>query len=162
MRCIMARAVFAVLLLIGLWWSLLLVEWVSIGSEGIIGADLNQTMALLPAVAALAILMALYRKLPRFLFLLGSASLVAASSIALTLEMASSPAVIDARERISGIAGGGDVAMATSAMPAIFGITGLLLAAAAGALIFAKPKQTKVKSESEEFDTRELWDEQSE
>ena len=137
-------------------------QWVSIESEGIIGADLNQTMALLPAVAALAILMALYRKLPRALLLLGSISLLAASSIALTLDLSSSPAVIEARERISGIAGGGEVAITTTAMQTIFGVTGLILAAVAGALIFTKPRQTKFQTESEELDARELWDEQSE
>jgi chromate transport protein ChrA len=158
----MARAVFVVLLLIGAWWSLLLMQWVSIESEGIIGADLNQTMALLPAVAALAILMALYRKLPRALLLLGSISLITASSIALTLDLSSSPAVIEARERISGIAGGGEVAVTTTALPTIFGIAGLILAAVAGALIFTKPSQAKFQTESEELDARELWDEQSE
>jgi len=137
-------------------------QWVSIESEGIIGADLNQTMALLPAVAALAILMALYRKLPRAVLLLGSISLIAASSIALTLDLSSSPAVIEARERISGIAGGGEVAITTTAMQTIFGVTGLILAAVAGALIFTKPRQTKFQTESEELDARELWDEQSE
>jgi len=137
-------------------------QWVSIESEGIIGADLNQTMALLPAVAALAILMALYRKLPRAVLLLGSISLIAASSIALTLDLSSSPAVIEARERISGIAGGGEVAITTTAMPTIFAVAGLILAAVAGALIFTKPRQTKFQTESEELDARELWDEQSE
>ena len=158
----MARAVFIVLLLIGAWWSLLLMQWVSIESEGIIGADLNQTMALLPAVAALAILMALYRKLPRALLLLGSISLLAASSIALILDLSSSPAVIEARERISGIAGGGEVAITTTALPTFFGAAGLILAAVVGALIFTQPRQTKFQTESEELDARELWDEQSE
>jgi chromate transport protein ChrA len=158
----MARAVFIVLLLIGAWWSLLLLQWVSIESEGIIGADLNQTMALLPAVAALAILMALYRKLPRVLLVLGSISLIASSSIALTLDLSSSPAVIEARELISGIAGGGEVAITVTELPMIFGITGLVLAAVAGALILTEPRQSKFQTESEELDARELWDEQSE
>ena len=68
----MTRAVLMLLLLIGAWWSLLLLEWVTVDKSGIIGAELNQTMALLPAVAALAFLMSLYRKMPRLLVALGS------------------------------------------------------------------------------------------
>ncbi|MDA2976941.1 MAG: hypothetical protein O2863_04775, partial [Actinomycetota bacterium] len=79
----MTRAVLVLLLLIGAWWSLLLLEWVAVDKSGIIGAELNQTMALLPAVAALAVLMSLYRKMPRLLVALGSMAIAATSAIAL-------------------------------------------------------------------------------
>ena len=94
------------LLLVGAWWSLLLLEWVAVDKSGIIGAELNQTMALLPAVAALAVLMSLYRKMPRLLVALGSLAIAATSAIALLGNLATSPAVIEAREQVSGIAGG--------------------------------------------------------
>ena len=158
----MTRAVLVLLLLVGAWWSLLLVEWVAVDSSGIIGADLNQTMALLPAVAALAVLMSLYRKMPRLLVALGSLAIAATSAIALLGDLASSPAVIEAREQVSGIAGGGAVALEMSPVIYVFGLCGLALALAAALLIFGKPGGRSVETENQETDARDLWDEQSE
>lgn len=158
----MTRAVLVLLLLVGAWWSLLLVEWVAVDSSGIIGADLNQTMALLPAVAALALLMSLYGKMPRLLVALGSLAIAATSAIALLGDLASSPAVIEAREQVSGIAGGGAVALEMSPVIYVFGLCGLALALAAVLLIFVKPGGRSVETENQEPDARDLWDEQSE
>ena len=158
----MTRAVLVLLLLVGAWWSLLLVEWVAVDSSGIIGADLNQTMALLPAVAALALLMSLYRKMPRLLVALGSLAIAATSAIALLGDLASSPAVIEAREQVSGIAGGGAVALEMSPVIYVFGLCGLALALAAALLVFVKPGGRPVETENQEPDARDLWDEQSE
>lgn len=158
----MTRAVLVLLLLVGAWWSLLLVEWVAVDSSGIIGADLNQTMALLPAVAALALLMSLYRKMPRLLVALGSLAIAATSAIALLGDLASSPAVIEAREQVSGIAGGGAVALEMSPVIYVFGLCGLALSLAAAILIFVKPGGRSVETENQEPDARDLWDEQSE
>lgn len=158
----MTRAVLVLLLLVGAWWSLLLVEWVAVDSTGIIGADLNQTMALLPAVAALALLMSLYRKMPRLLVALGSLAIAATSAIALLGDLASSPAVIEAREQVSGIAGGGAVALEMSPVIYVFGLCGLALSLAAAILIFVKPGGRSVETENQEPDARDLWDEQSE
>lgn len=158
----MTRAVLVLLLLVGAWWSLLLVEWVAVDSSGIIGADLNQTMALLPAVAALALLMSLYRKMPRLLVALGSLAIAATSAIALLGDLASSPAVIEAREQVSGIAGGGAVTLEMSPVIYVFGLCGLALSLAAAILIFVKPGGRSVETENQEPDARDLWDEQSE
>ena len=150
------------LLLIGAWWSLLLLEWVAVDSSGIIGAELNQTMALLPAVAALAVLMSLYRKMPRLLVALGSMAIAATSAIALLGDLATSPAVIEAREQVSGIAGGGAVALELSPVIYVFAFAGFTLAIAAALLIFLKPGGRSVESVNQDLDARDLWDEQSE
>ena len=158
----MTRAVLVLLLLIGAWWSLLLLEWVAVDSSGIIGAELNQTMALLPAVAALAVLMSLYRKMPRLLVALGSMAIAATSAIALLGDLATSPAVIEAREQVSGIAGGGAVALELSPVIYVFSFSGFALAIAATLLIFLKPAGRSVESVNQDLDARDLWDEQSE
>ena len=150
------------LLLIGAWWSLLLLEWVTVDKSGIIGAELNQTMALLPAVAALAILMSLYRRMPRLLVALGSMAIAATSAIALLGDFATSPAVIEAREQVSGIAGGGAVALELSPVIYVFAFSGFALAIAAALLIFLKPGGRSVESVNQDLDARDLWDEQSE
>ena len=150
------------LLLIGAWWSLLLLEWVTVDNSGIIGAELNQTMALLPAVAALAVLMSLYRKMPRLLVALGSMAIAATSAIALLGDLATSPAVIEAREQVSGIAGGGAVALELSPVIYVFAFSGFALAIAAALLIFLKPGGRSVESVNQDLDARDLWDEQSE
>ncbi len=150
------------LLLIGAWWSLLLLEWVTVDKSGIIGAELNQTMALLPAVAALAVLMSLYRKMPRLLVALGSMAIAATSAIALLGDLATSPAVIEAREQVSGIAGGGAVALELSPVIYVFAFSGFVLAIAAALLIFLKPGGRSVESVNQDLDARDLWDEQSE
>ncbi len=150
------------LLLIGAWWSLLLLEWVAVDSSGIIGAELNQTMALLPAVAALAVLMSLYRKMPRLLVALGSMAIAATSAIALLGDLATSPAVIEAREQVSGIAGGGAVALELSPVIYVFAFSGFVLAIAAALLIFLKTGGRSVESVNQDLDARDLWDEQSE
>ena len=158
----MTRAVLVLLLLIGAWWSLLLLEWVAVDSSGIIGAELNQTMALLPAVAALAVMMSLYRKMPRLLVALGSMALAATSAIALLGDLATSPAVIEAREQVSGIAGGGAVALELSPVIYLFAFSGFVLAIAAALLTFLKPGGRLVESVNQDLDARDLWDEQSE
>ena len=157
----MTRAVLVLLLLIGAWWSLLLIEWVIVEDTGIIGAELNQTMALLPAVAALAVLMSLYRKMPRFLVALGSLSIAANSAIALLGDLTSSPAVIQAREQVSGIAGGGTVALVLSPVIYVFAISGFALALVAALLAFVKPAGRSEEAETQDLDSRDLWDEQS-
>jgi hypothetical protein len=158
----MTRAVLVLLLLVGAWWSLLLLEWVAVDKSGIIGAELNQTMALLPAVAALAVLMSLYRKMPRLLVALGSMAIAATSAIALLGDLATSPAVIQAREQVSGIAGGGAVALELSPVIYVFAFSGFALAIAAALLIFLKPGGRSVESVNQDLDARDLWDEQSE
>jgi len=158
----MTRAVLVLLLLVGAWWSLLLLEWVAVDSSGIIGAELNQTMALLPAVAALAVLMSLYRKMPRLLVALGSMAIAATSAIALLGDLATSPAVIEAREQVSGIAGGGAVALELSPVIYVFAFAGFTLAIAAALLIFLKPGGRSVESVNQDLDAKDLWDEQSE
>jgi len=158
----MTRAVLVLLLLVGAWWSLLLLEWVAVDSSGIIGAELNQTMALLPAVAALAVLMSLYRKMPRLLVALGSMAIAATSAIALLGDLVTSPAVIEAREQVSGIAGGGAVALELSPVIYVFAFSGFALAIAAGLLIFLKPGGRSVESVNQDLDAKDLWDEQSE
>ena len=158
----MTKAVLVLLLLIGAWWSLLLLEWVAVDKSGIIGAELNQTMALLPAVAALAVLMSLYRKMPRLLVALGSMAIAATSAIALFGDLATSPAVIEAREQVSGIAGGGAVALELSPVIYVFSFSGFALAIAATLLIFLKPAGRSVESVNQDLDARDLWDEQSE
>ena len=157
----MTKAVLVLLLLIGAWWSLLLLEWVTVDKSGIIGAELNQTMALLPAVAALAVLMSLYRKMPRLLVALGSMAIAATSAIALLGDLATSPAVIEAREQVSGIAGGGAVALELSPVIYVFAFAGFTLAIAAALLIFLKPGGRSVESVNHDLDARDLWDEQS-
>lgn len=158
----MTRAVLLLLLLVGAWWSLLLLEWVAVDKSGIIGAELNQTMALLPAVAALAVLMSLYRKMPRLLVALGSMAIAATSAIALLGDLATSPAVIEAREQVSGIAGGGAVALELSPVIYVFAFSGFALAIAAALLIFLKTGGRSVESVNQDLDARDLWDEQSE
>ncbi len=158
----MTRAVLVLLLLIGAWWSLLLLEWVTVDKSGIIGAELNQTMALLPAVATLAVLMSLYRKMPRLLVALGSMAIAATSAIALLGDLATSPAVIEAREQVSGIAGGGAVALELSPVIYVFAFSGFALAIAAALLIFLKPGGRSVESVNQDLDAKDLWDEQSE
>lgn len=158
----MTRAVLVLLLLVGAWWSLLLLEWVAVDSSGIIGAELNQTMALLPAIAALAVLMSLYRKMPRLLVALGSMAIAATSAIALLGDLATSPAVIEAREQVSGIAGGGAVALELSPVIYVFAFSGFALAIAAALLIFLKTGGRSVESVNQDLDPRDLWDEQSE
>lgn len=158
----MTRAVLLLLLLVGAWWSLLLLEWVAVDKSGIIGAELNQTMALLPAVAALAVLMSLYRKMPRLLVALGSLAIAATSAIALLGDLATSPAVIEAREQVSGIAGGGAVALELSPVIYVFAFSGFALAIAAALLLFLKPGGRSVESVNQDLDAKDLWDEQSE
>ena len=158
----MTRAILVLLLLIGAWWSLLLIEWANVENTGIIGAELNQTMALLPAVAALAVLISLYRKMPRFLVALGSLSIAATSAIALLGDLTSSPAVIQAREQVSGIAGGGAVALVISPVIYVFSISGFALAVMAALLVLVKPAGRSVEAETQDLDSRDLWDEQSE
>lgn len=158
----MTRAVLLLLLLVGAWWSLLLLEWVAVDKSGIIGAELNQTMALLPAVAALAVLMSLYRKMPRLLVALGSLAIAATSAIALLGNLATSPAVIEAREQVSGIAGGGAVALELSPVIYVFAFSGFALAIAAALLIFLKSGGRSVESVNQDLDAKDLWDEQSE
>lgn len=158
----MTKAVLVLLLLIGAWWSLLLLEWVAVDKSGIIGVELNQTMALLPAVAALAVLMSLYRKMPRLLVALGSMAIAATSAIALLGDLATAPAVIEAREQVSGIAGGGAVALELSPVIYVFAFSGFALAIAAALLIFLKPGGRSVESVNQDLDARDLWDEQSE
>ena len=158
----MTRAVLVLLLLVGAWWSLLLLEWVAVDKSGIIGAELNQTMALLPAVAALAVLMSLYRKMPRLLVALGSLAIAATSAIALLGDLATSPAVIEAREQVSGIAGGGAVALELSPVIYVFAFSGFALAIAAALLIFLKSGGRSVESVNQDLDAKDLWDEQSE
>lgn len=158
----MTRAVLVLLLLVGAWWSLLLLEWVTVDKSGINGAELNQTMALLPAVAALAVLMSLYRKMPRLLVALGSLAIAATSAIALLGDLATSPAVIEAREQVSGIAGGGAVALELSPVIYVFAFSGFALAIAAALLIFLKSGGRSVESVNQDLDARDLWDEQSE
>lgn len=157
----MARGVFPLLILIGAWWSLLLVEWVEVSGEGLIGADLNQTMALLPAVGALSLLIALYKRLPGLLFGISAASIAGSSAIALMSDFANSPSVVEAKERVSGIAGGGEVAIELSAFSSIFGFAGLAIAAAVLSLIMLRAKPKSMEMAEEAPDSRDLWDEQS-
>jgi hypothetical protein len=135
---------------------------VTVDKSGINGAELNQTMALLPAVAALAVLMSLYRRMPRLLVALGSMAIAATSAIALLGDLATSPAVIEAREQVSGIAGGGAVALEPSPVIYVFAFSGFALAIAAALLIFLKPGGRSVESVNQDLDARDLWDEQSE
>ena len=158
----MTRAVITLILLIGGWWSLLLLPWVSVAGESLIGADLNQTMALLPAVSALSLLIALYRKLPKLLFVVSSLALLSSSLLALVGGLEASPAVIEARERISGIAGGGEITAALSPTATVFGVVGLALAVFSIALLFQKEQPSTRATEESETDNRDLWDEQSE
>ena len=140
----------------------MLLPWVSVAGESLIGADLNQTMALLPAVSALSLLIALYRKLPKLLFAVSSLALLSSSLLALVGGLGSSPAVIEARERISGSAGGGEIAAALSPTATVFGVVGLALAVFSMALLFQKEKPSTSTTEEGETDNRDLWDEQSE
>ena len=140
----------------------MLLPWVSVAGESLIGADLNQTMALLPAVAALSLLIALYRRLPKLLFVVSSLALLGTSLLALVGGLGASPAVIEARERISGIAGGGEIAATLSLTATVFGVVGLALAVFPMALLFQKEKPSTRATEESETDNRDLWDEQSE
>jgi len=119
-------------------------------------------MALLPAVAALAVLMSLYRKMPRLLVALGSMAIAATSAIALLGDLATSPAVIEAREQVSGIAGGGAVDLELSPVIYLFAFSGFALAIATALLIFLKPGGRSVESVNQDLDAKDLWDEQSE
>ena len=140
----------------------MLLPWVSVAGESLIGADLNQTMALLPAVAALSLLIALYRRLPKLLFVVSSLALLGTSLLALVGGLEASPAVIEARERSSGIAGGGEIAATLSPTATVFGVVGLALAVFSMALLFQKEKPSARANEASETDNRDLWDEQSE
>lgn len=157
----MTRSVITLILLIGALWSLLLLPWVNVGGEGLIGADLNQTMALLPAVSILSLLIALYRRLPKVLFAVSSLSLFGSSLIALSGNLQGAPAVIEAREKISGIAGGGDVVASLLPAATIFGLSGLALSVFSVALLFLKERPRVASAKDVETDSRELWDEQS-
>lgn len=140
----------------------MLLPWVRVAGESLIGADLNQTMALLPAVSALSLLIALYRKLPKLLFVVSSLALMSSSLLALVGGLGASPAVIEARERISGIAGGGEVEAVLSPTATVFGVVGLALAVFSMALLFQKEQPSTSTTEESETDNRDLWDEQSE
>lgn len=158
----MTRALITLILLIGGWWSLLLLPWVTVENEALIGADLNQTMALLPAVSALSLLIALYRRLPKLLIAISSLALLSSSLLSLLGNLGGSPAVIQARERISGIAGGGDILAAMSPTATVFGVVGLGLSMFSIALLFKNESPRITDAEESESDSRELWDEQSE
>lgn len=158
----MTRGVLTVILLIGAWWSLLLLPWVNVGGEQLIGADLNQTMALFPAVSALSLLIALYRKLPRVLIIVSSLGIISSSLIALLGNIGASPAVIEAQERISGIAGGGDVTVALTPTATIFGFVGLILSLLTAALVLRKERARSTEVTDYQGNSRDLWDQQSE
>lgn len=157
----MTSRTFLLILLIGAWWSLLLVDWVIIEDQGIIGADLNQTMALLPAVGLLALMISLYRRLPRLLSLLSAVAIASASTIALLGDVANSPAVVALKEKSSGIAGGGELVVELTGFAMVFGATGLCIAIAVLIAGLGQSKTSPRPDQQLERDTRDLWDDQS-
>ena len=161
MRCAMAKGIAGLVLAYGLTWLLLVTDWVLVGEASLTGAELNQTLTLLPAISMLTALIALYRKFPRFLLIASGLIMGVAGYLGFTLDFEEVPASLALQESMTGIAGGSALAEVT-VFPTVFSIAAIacsLLAIAVSTMRFStRPRVDEVSSAD---DVRGIWDEQS-
>ena len=160
MRCEMARGIALLSLVYGICWSLLLFPWVLVRDQSLTGADLNQTLVLLPAIAVLTALIALYRKFPRALVLLSGLMMIIASVLAVIIDHSAAPQSLLLQESITGIAGENSLGQIT-AWPTVFAV--FALASTLLSVLVARQKysaRAKVDEVAEASDARGIWDEQ--
>jgi glucan phosphoethanolaminetransferase (alkaline phosphatase superfamily) len=155
----LARGTFIVLLLIAASWSLLLLPWVAVGDQNLTGAELSDLLALLPALAILFLLIALYGRMTRALRVTAAVVLWVGAYLAFSTDFSTVAASIALQESITGIAGESSIGQ-TLATPTAFGIIQLVLGFLSLALL--KTKLGKInRSENYDSDTRGLWESQS-
>ncbi len=160
MRCKMAKGIALLSLVYGLCWSLLLFPWVIVTDQSLTGADLNQTLVLLPAIAILTALIALYRKFPRALVMLSGLMMIMASALAVITDHSAAPQSLLLQENITGIAGENSLGQMT-AWPTVFAVCAL--ASALVSVLVARQKyseRAKVDEAAEPSDARGIWDQQ--
>lgn len=161
MRCAMARGIASLVLGYSLTWSILLTSWTVIGDKSLTGVELSQTLTLLPAIAILIALIALYRKFPRLLTVLSGLVMALAGVLAITTNFLRLPAALALQESLTGIAGDSSLGTAT-VFPTVYAILALVSFVAA---IFVSrlhfSKRPSIDDDKGLDDLRGVWDQQS-
>ncbi len=161
MRCTMARGIALLVVAYGVTWLLLLTNWVVVGETTLSGAELSQSLTVLPAISMLTALIALYRKFPRFLLIASGMVMGTVGYLGLTMDYAALPASLALQESITGIAGDSALAELT-AFPTVFSISAFacaLLAFVVSTMKFSsRPTVDEVPSAD---DVRGIWDQQT-
>jgi hypothetical protein len=156
----MAKGIALLSLVYGVCWSFLLFPWVLVRDQSLTGADLNQTLVLLPAISILTALIALYRKFPRALVLISGLMMITASTLAAITDHSTAPQSLLRQESITGIAGENSLGQMT-AWPMVFAV--FALASALISVLVARQKYSagaRVDEVAEPSDARGIWDEQ--
>lgn len=155
----MGRGISALVLAYGFCWSFLLLPWVLVKEQSLTGAELNQILVSLPAVAILMALIALYRKIPRALVLSSGAAMLIATSVAALSDFSLAPASLELQESVTGLAGESTLGEQTL-WPMVFaiacGISALLSVWVATLPVSARAKVDEPGAN----DARAIWDEQ--
>ena len=143
-----------------IWWSLLLLPWVSVEGSEIAGVDLSQTLTLLPAIYLLAVAISLYGKGRAALAFTATGSALAASWLAAFSDWRSAAAVESVSQDLTGIVGA-EIVLVTSVSAYVFSVLGIVLAVlgALGAVSKAKSRSKETNLDND-GDSRSMWDEQ--
>lgn len=161
MRWAMARGIALLVVAYGLTWSVLLTTWVTVGDRSLTGTDMSQTLTLLPAIAILIALIALYRKAPRILVVVSGVTIAFAGYLGLTTDYISLPAALELQESLTGIAGNSGLGEVTI-FPSAFSV--MALACCVVALVVSRlgfSRRPSVDEAGSSDDARGIWDEQS-
>ena len=154
------------ILSIAIWWVLINLPWIAVGSAEFTGGQLIPVLNLLPAIAITALFISLYGKLRRVLLISVLAILGIAIYLSLSTALESSAVVIAELERLSGILN----PESHEAGVSISESWGKLAAIAANAIGFAitafglratSTKPREVTQQMDSSDNRSLWDEQN-
>ena len=153
------------ILSIAIWWVLINLPWIAVGSAQFTGGQLIPVLNLLPAIAITALFISLYGKLRRVLLIAVVAILGLAVYLSLSTALESGAVVVAELERLSGILNPEShdagvsieeswwklAAIATNAISMVITALGL------------RGSRTKPRPATEEMDpsdNRSLWDEQ--
>lgn len=156
----MHRVQYLALLLASIWWSLLLLPWVSVEGTQVAGVELSQTLTLMPAIYLLATAISLYGKGRIFLAVAASGSALIASSLAVFSNWRQAAAVERLAQDLTGIVGA-KVSVVAEATGYVFSGLGIALAVIGllGVITRSKTKPDRVNDVGD-GDSRSMWDEQ--
>jgi len=149
------------LIVIAAWWAFLLPVWVETAGQEVHGTEINRTLALLPGVVVLLVLIARYGKASRVLLIAASLTSLGSGAWVLLGDLGSTPRVIELQERATGLAGGnGEFTVLWP--PTVFAFIGVAVAILLLFAAFQKqvPRRSVDEKPSDEEDPRFIWDQQ--
>ena len=165
MRCTLKARSFAAAGLVATWWITVNLSWVIVGERELTGAQLAPLANLVPGIAITALLISLYGKAVRLLFVLSGAALIALGTWILATNWSEQPAVITILEELSGVLNADQHAAGVYVGQLTASYLSGVLAVIAGALILIfglRRPGLSVRPERERVeDNRSLWDEQT-